>query len=110
MTNHGYPCCCDQCERSTDNMFETAFWKGSGFDVWQTGGGCEALGKKLPDGGCILITDSDGGCLPDYGSVCFIGRYDVEGNEADSCEAEGWENALKDAALLAARVKAEQAS
>lgn len=22
MTNHGYPCCCDQCERSTDNMFE----------------------------------------------------------------------------------------
>lgn len=46
--------------------------------VWETGGGCTALGMPLDDGGHILITDD--GSVPDDGAlhVC-AGRYDKHG-------------------------------
>jgi hypothetical protein len=54
-----------------------------GFEEVQTGGGCAALHLHLPDGGCIVLTDSDGCGVPSGLEMCtaLIGRQDVEGNE-----------------------------
>lgn len=54
-----------------------------GFEKVQTGGGCLALHLPLPDGGCIVLTDSDGCRVPTGDEMCsaLIAREDAEGNE-----------------------------
>ncbi|MDE2101423.1 MAG: hypothetical protein KGL39_29520 [Patescibacteria group bacterium] len=54
----------------------------AGFDVWSTGGGCEAWGKSLPDDqGSLMICTDDQGIDGDRDAAIWqIGRYDQEGS------------------------------
>lgn len=55
--------------------------RAAGFEVWNTGGGCEAYAKQVSRG-VILVTDGDGN-LPDVGDV-YLSRYPTEEyDEAD---------------------------
>lgn len=48
------------------------------FDVWPTGGGCEAYGHPLDNGGHILITAVDDPSLPEPDDkFVSIGAYDA---------------------------------
>lgn len=52
--------------------------------VWPTGGGCEAYGLPLDDGGCILITEVDDPSLPEPDAeFVSIGLIDSEGEEVE---------------------------
>jgi hypothetical protein len=51
-----------------------------GFEIEQTGGGCTAWVKYLPDGTYLMLTDEVSANLRD-GQIADYGRYDVEGNE-----------------------------
>lgn len=54
------------------------------FKVWPTGGGCEAYGLSLDDGGCILITEVDDPSLPEPDAeFVSIGLIDSEGEEVE---------------------------
>lgn len=59
-----------------------------GFDVWETGGGCQAWGLELPDGTCITITDESGCGLPkeDDEYSPMIGRSNAGGDDIASVE------------------------
>ena len=48
-----------------------------GFDVWPTGGGCEAWGKKYANGNYTLVTNEGGTELPKVGS-CIVGSYNPD--------------------------------
>jgi hypothetical protein len=50
-----------------------------GFEVWQTGGGCQAWGRTLPDGTYIMATDPGGAYLPERETLVCV--YDKDGNE-----------------------------
>lgn len=56
--------------------------KDYGFVVIDTGGGCQALCKTLPNGCQIWLTDADGSHLPDAGEDgALIGYYNQKGEE-----------------------------
>lgn len=48
-----------------------------GFSLWETGGGCTAWGKHLPDGTEIMVTDLNGTGheLPEPGEPCLVGLH-----------------------------------
>lgn len=48
-----------------------------GFEVWNTGGGCMALRKDLPNGDYLLLTDEDGCRIPEAAewATAILGRY-----------------------------------
>lgn len=48
-----------------------------GFEQWQTGGGCTAWGKHLPDGTEIMVTDLDGTSheMPEPGEPFLVGLH-----------------------------------
>jgi len=54
-----------------------------GFKHVSTGGGCEALFLRLPCGGCIILTDSDGCGLPSQVGMAdaLIGRWNEHDEE-----------------------------
>lgn len=54
-----------------------------GFAETQTGGGCTALERTLPDGSYLLITD-DGGCETPrtVKTEVLVGLYEDDGEEA----------------------------
>jgi hypothetical protein len=49
-----------------------------GFAVADTGGGCTAWRKEMPDGSYFLITDADG-ATHWYGNFIAFGEYDADG-------------------------------
>lgn len=59
------------------------------FDVWPRGGGCEAYGHPLDNGGHILITAADGNVpelpAPDD-QVVTLGRYDSNADQVELIE------------------------
>lgn len=74
--------------------------KDYGFFAIDTGGGCQALCKTLPNGCQIWLTDADGSHLPDPGDVgALIGYYNRAAKEVvvhpvPTPEAlESWHNA-----------------
>lgn len=48
-----------------------------GFQVYNTGGGCEALMRELNDGGFVLVTD-DNLCVPGPEGMVCVGYYKDE--------------------------------
>lgn len=51
-----------------------------GFEVYSTGGGCQALIKTLPNGDYLLLTDEDGFTIPATGdTTALLGRYNCKG-------------------------------
>lgn len=57
-----------------------------GFEVVDTGGGCQALQLNLPDGGWFWLTDDC--AVPDASTEdADIGRYDAEGELLGICKA-----------------------
>lgn len=51
-----------------------------GFEPHQTGGGCMALARHLPDGSQWLVTDEDGTRIPGDNEIIAVGHYDPEGS------------------------------
>lgn len=52
----------------------------NGFTEYNTGGGCMAMSKFLPNGKQVLVSDCDGGLDFDADNWC-VGLYDAEGYE-----------------------------
>lgn len=51
-----------------------------GFEEYETGGHCLALIKTLENGDYLLLTDEDGGGIPETGDLnALLGRYTNEG-------------------------------
>jgi hypothetical protein len=68
-------------------------FKSIGFEVWETGGGCQAWGRTLPDGTYIMVTDAGGSDLPDKETL--VGVYDKDGNEKSLKEYPTIQEALR---------------
>ena len=59
------------------------FFESAGFEVVQTGGGCEAW-EKLAPGLRILITDESGSAIPVDNDIITVGFYsDIPGFEVE---------------------------
>lgn len=55
-----------------------------GFSEYNTGGGCMAMCKFLPNGKQVLVSDCDGGLDFDYGDWC-VALYDAQtGDELEA--------------------------
>ncbi len=52
-----------------------------GLELWQTGGGCTALGKNSDFGGYVLLTVRDDPTRPMEGEAFLVGFYDEETGE-----------------------------
>jgi hypothetical protein len=67
---------------------------GVSWDVWNTGGGCQAFGALLPSGESVML--SDDGALVDWGETTHVslGYFSADEVEAadwrDSRELGGW--------------------
>lgn len=70
--------------------------KSLGFETWQTGGGCTALGLALPDNKEILVTDGeDGGGQPTEESTwLMVGLRDTDSGDEIECESRDFEASL----------------
>jgi hypothetical protein len=76
---HGY---CIAVVTAADNATPVAL---DGFAVWETGGGCRALGKNVAGGLQFLITDESGCYVPTFGEAIGVGLYSQEhGDELQS--------------------------
>ena len=65
------------------NIYAQDMFEAAGFEVVQTGGGCEAW-EKLASGLRILITDESGSALPTEGDIITVGFYsDLPGFEVE---------------------------
>lgn len=53
------------------------------WEVWNTGGGCDAWGLNLPSGGYALVTHWNDPSTPSMGQRCCVGLYDSEGDWID---------------------------
>lgn len=64
------------------------------WEIWQTGGGCEAFGALLPSGESVML--SDDGALIEWGETTHIGLGYFSADEVeaadwrDSRELGGW--------------------
>jgi hypothetical protein len=74
------------CRTPDDSAFCTP--ERYGFEVWETGGGSVAWGLMLPNGDCLLLTDSGGCDLPEEGDEesPMMARRDYAGYDLAAIE------------------------
>lgn len=59
-------------------MKEEVVSKKTSYEVWESGGGCQALRRDLPSGKMFLITTEEGCELPVEGERASIGFYSAD--------------------------------